>query len=68
MKVYMIGEYMFDGGETAYRAFHEEADAKRFARELIEECVEEDYVEKDWEEFLETWNCVECFMEELEVE
>ena len=37
MKVYMIGQYQFDGSGPSYRCFYEESDAKRCARELIEE-------------------------------
>lgn len=34
MKVYMIGQYQFDGSEPSYRCFYEESDAKSCAREL----------------------------------
>ena len=42
MKVYMIGQYQFDGSEPTYRCFYEESDAKRCARELIEESEDDD--------------------------
>lgn len=68
MKVYMIGQYQFDGSEPTYRCFYEEADAKRCARELIEECEAEEDVEVTWEDFLDRWDSWVCFMEAVEVE
>lgn len=54
MKVYMIGQYQFDGSEPSYRCFYEESDAKSCARELIEESEDnEEDAEVTWEDFLD---------------
>lgn len=69
MKVYMIGEYKFDGSDPFYRCFYEESDAKSCALERIEESEDnEEDAEATWEDFLDRWDCWVCFMEVLEVE
>ena len=70
MEIYMIGQYQFDGTEPTYRCFYEESDAKRCARELIEESEDDDEeaMEVTWDDFLDRWDCWVCFMEVLKVE
>ena len=69
MKVYLIGQYQSDGSELTYRCFYKESDAKRCARELIEESEDdEEVMEVMWNDFLDRWDCCVCFMEVLKVE